>query len=302
MMVDAGWLESKCVVVTGGGRGIGEAIAREVAAHGAAVVVNDVDADPAERVSQDICDAGGRAVACVADVSTWDGAARPIATALETFGRLDGLVNNAGTFAMCLPQDQDPVEFKRLIDLNVLGVAYCGLHAIRHMVGVGGGSIVNVTSSSASGEPGRSAYGASKGAVNSITYGWASDLGGYGIRVNGLAPIGTTRLYELRLDFEKVVGADRDKVLAERYVDPSYNAGTVVYLLSDRSAHVSGQIVHVQRGNRIGLMSHPGLIDPLVRSESGCAEDVQKAFDIDFADRIQPLGLTMEDGRPVGTA
>src|SRR5690242_5468324 len=127
-------LTGETVLVTGAGRGIGAAIATLAAAEGANVVVNDRDVAPAHSVVE-----GGTAIAAVGDVSDWDSAGGVVGTAVEEFGRLDGLVNNAGTFSMALPQDQDPESLRHLLEVNVLGVAYPGLHAIRHMVARGTG-------------------------------------------------------------------------------------------------------------------------------------------------------------------
>ena len=274
-----GRLRDRVVLVTGAGRGIGAAIAVACAEEGARVAVNDRDAEPAAEVVARIESAGGTAVAAVGD------------TAVEELGGLDGVVNNAGTFSMALPQDQDPAELRRLLEVNVLGVAHVGIHALQHMVPRGRGSVVNVTSSSMAGLPAMSAYGATKGAVTSLTLGWALDLEGTGIRVNALSPLATTRLQELRLDYEGLSGADRDATRDARFVPPEFNAPMAVYLLSDRSAPMTGQVVQVGRGDQLGLLARTRLAGPTVTVRPGSVEDVERAFADTLAAQAQPHEL-----------
>lgn len=139
-------LQGKSVVITGSGRGLGAAYARFAASVGAAVVVNDIDPQPAEEVVAEIRAGGGEAVAAVADVSSWDGAAAVVHSCIETFGTIDGLVNNAGRFSMSRLDEMDPDDVAELMATNVLGTAFCGSQAAHHMVRRGAGSIVNVTS------------------------------------------------------------------------------------------------------------------------------------------------------------
>src|SRR5664279_3840093 len=136
-------LNDRCVIVTGAGRGLGRAYAVDLAVAGAAVVVNDVDAEAAEEVVRELQSTGGDAVGDFHSVSDWETSGEIIQTALSTFGRLDGLVNNAGIFYVTDPQDEDPLMAAEMVQINLLGTLYCGQHAIRHMAGHGGGSIVN---------------------------------------------------------------------------------------------------------------------------------------------------------------
>jgi NAD(P)-dependent dehydrogenase (short-subunit alcohol dehydrogenase family) len=146
-------LQGKAVVITGAGRGIGAACARGVAAQGASVIINDVDEEEARQVAAEIERAGGSASACVADVSDWKDAGRLIETCLDTFGRIDGLVNNAALFHMASVTAIDPGQARRLVDVNVLGVIHCTGHAVNHMVAQRSGSIVNVVSGAHMGMP-----------------------------------------------------------------------------------------------------------------------------------------------------
>jgi NAD(P)-dependent dehydrogenase (short-subunit alcohol dehydrogenase family) len=277
-----GALNGKAVVVTGAGRGLGAAYAALAAREGAAVVVNDVDVEQAREVVAGIEAAGGRAVVDASDIATWDGAGALVAHCVDAFGSIDGLVNNAGIFRLAGPADQDPDDFRAVIEVNLLGTAYCGLHAIRAMKR---GSIVNVTSGAHAGSADMGAYGASKGGVASLTYCWAVDLAGSGIRVNAVSPNAQTRMAEA---FEKHLG---DRAARQNIGKPAeQNAPAVVYLLSDLSAAVHGQVVRVD-GAELSLIRHPAVIGDGLRDPQWTVEAVAAAFDGDLAACIQPLGL-----------
>src|SRR5262245_9402269 len=141
-----GMLEGKAVVVTGAGRGIGAAYARAAAQAGASVVVNDIDAEPAEDVAAGIPHAGGRATVRVADVSDWGQAEALIGHCVDEFGAIDGLVNNAGLFDMSLPGEVPEPMLRDILDVNVIGVVACTVAAVTRMRPRGVGSIVNITS------------------------------------------------------------------------------------------------------------------------------------------------------------
>jgi NAD(P)-dependent dehydrogenase (short-subunit alcohol dehydrogenase family) len=177
-----------------------------------------------------------------------------------------------------------------MIEFNSLAVAYPGLHAIRRMAAQGSGSIVNVTSSSAGGLAAMAAYGASKGAVLSLTVGWALDLQASGVRVNGLSPLAMTRMHEARMDYEQISDDERPAVRAARHVDPEFNAPPAVFLLSDRSSQVTGQILQIERGSRLGILAHPHLIGPTVTVRQGSLADVEAAFRDTFDRQLQPFG------------
>jgi len=274
------YLRSKAIVVTGAGRGLGAAYARLAAAEGASVVVNDVDADLAASVAEEI---GGRAFA--ADIATWDGAGALIAHCVETFGAIDGLVNNAGIFRLADPVTQDPAEFRAVIEVNLLGTAYCGLHAIRAMLPRGTGSVVNVTSGSHAGSAAMGAYGASKGGVASLTYCWAADLAGTGVRVNAVSPNAHTRMAE---EYERYLG-DRARGQNLRK-PPEQNAPAVVYLLSDAAAKVHGQVVRID-GEELSLIGHPVVLGRGVRDPRWTVAAVAEAFDRELAGALQQVGL-----------
>jgi NAD(P)-dependent dehydrogenase (short-subunit alcohol dehydrogenase family) len=279
------YLPGKAVVVTGAGRGLGAAYARLAAAQGAAVVVNDIDVALASAVAESIVDGGGRAVPDGSDIATWDGAGAVVEACVREYGAIHGLVNNAAIFQLADPVAQDPEVFRRVIEINLLGTAYCGLHAIRAMLAQGTGSVVNVTSGAQAGAKAMGAYGASKGGVATLTYCWALDVAGTGVRVNAMSPNAHTRMSE---EFERYLGAAARSQNTNKA--PELNAPAVVYLLSDASAAVNGQVVRVD-ANELSLMTHPAVLRPALTSPQWTVESVAAAFADDLAGRQQAIGL-----------
>lgn len=282
-------LQGKAIVVTGAGSGIGEAYAKHIAAAGGRVIVNDIDVAMADRVASAIRSTGAQAEAVAADVSDWCEAGRLIDACEQTFGRIDGLVNNAGVFHMALPEEQDETALRRLLEVNVLGTAFCGTHAIRRMLAHGSGAIVNVTSGAQTGITRLSAYGASKGAVASLTYGWAVDLADKGIRVNAISPMGKSGM-SARV---QAYFATRDEpAWPELAIPAENNAPVVVYLLSDAAAQVNGQVVRID-GTQLSLMSHPAVMAPVHECEAWSVEGVRAVFDTSLAKQQAPLGVVV---------
>jgi NAD(P)-dependent dehydrogenase (short-subunit alcohol dehydrogenase family) len=276
-------LEGKAVVITGSGRGIGAACARGAASQGAALVINDVDPALAEATAEEIRASGGKAVACVADIADWTEAERPIRACVEAFGRIDGLVNNAGLAHVTRLADFEPRQARALIEVNVLGSLHCAAHAVKPMLAQGSGSIINVTSGAHMGLPGLGTYAASKGAVTSMVYCWALELAGTGVRINALSPVAAG------------TGMSADDPDGQK---PEANAAIVEFLLSDRAAGVNGQIVRIDR-REIHLYAHPALLLPPAINESWTGETVAEAFAIDFKDRLVPCGVMGIEGQAV---
>jgi NAD(P)-dependent dehydrogenase (short-subunit alcohol dehydrogenase family) len=280
-----GYLTGKAVAVTGAGRGLGAAYARLAAAEGASVLVNDVDRALAGQLVEEIRGAGGRAEADASDIATWSGAGRLVEHCVEAFGAIDGLVNNAGIFRMADPRDADPATFRAVIEVNLLGSAYCGLHAISAMLDKGSGSIVNVTSGSQAGSASMAAYGASKGGVASLTYCWALDLAGTGVRVNAVSPNANTRMAQ---EFERFLGEAAPGQNVHKTAES--NAPAVVYLLSDAAAGINGQVVRID-GDELSLMAHPAVVGTGLRDDNWTVDAVAAAFTGTLAAQAQPLGL-----------
>ncbi|WP_432993635.1 SDR family NAD(P)-dependent oxidoreductase [Dactylosporangium sp. CA-233914] len=281
----SGHLSGKAVVVTGAGRGLGAAYARLAAAEGASVIVNDVDPASAAAVVTEIRAAGGRAEAAAGSVATWAGAGAIIDACVAAFGAIDGLVNNAGIFRLANPVEQDPDEFRAVVEVNVLGSAYCGLHAIRAMLPRGTGSIVNVTSGSHAGSAAMGAYGASKGAVASLTYCWAADLAGSGVRVNAVSPNAHTAMADT---YEAYLGAAAQGQNVNK--SPAQNAPAVVYLLSDAAADLHGQVVRID-GDELSLIAHPTVQGHGALNPAWTVSAVAAAFAADAVGVLSEVGL-----------
>jgi NAD(P)-dependent dehydrogenase (short-subunit alcohol dehydrogenase family) len=298
-----GALAGKAVVITGAGRGLGAAFARHAAAAGAQVVVNDLDGAAAQAVADAIVAAGGSASACPANVASWDEAKALIDHCVERFGRIDGLVNNAGIAELGRPEEETEAKIRKHFEVNVYGTYFTSVHAVRHMLDQGSGSIVNVTSGAQSGMPIIAAYGASKGAVASLTYCWATDLKDSGVRVNAIAPQATTGMLDAFARYYASKGQQGGSManagLSYAETPPETNAPVVTYLLSDLSATVRGQVVRILGGKTLSLMTHPAAVHPVIDRDSWTVAEVAQAFDDQLAAQQQPLGVATLDVRVV---
>lgn len=266
----------KAVLVTGAGRGIGRATALHLATQGARVAVNDLDRALAESVVAEIETAGGAAIAVPGSVADWDASARMVEDAVARFGRLDGLVNNAGLHYQAMPWEEDPARVRALIEVNVLGSLYCAIHAVTAFRAHGVGAIVNIASAGALGAPQRAVYGASKGAILSYTVNLARDLAPHGIRVNALAPLAATRMTDPALAGEDGDHGARAGEFAAM-PDPGQIAPAIAWLLSDAAAGVTGRVVRFN-GRRLSLIDPPALSDAHVERDSWTADAIGAAM------------------------
>ncbi|WP_181771995.1 SDR family NAD(P)-dependent oxidoreductase [Amycolatopsis pittospori] len=269
-------LNGKAVVITGAGRGLGRAFAHHAASQGAAVVVNDIDADVAHVVAGEIRERGGRAVANGRSVADAEQAAGLIEQCVAEFGAIDGLVNNAGVNYRAEPWADDPARMREVVEVNVLGPLFCGTSAATVMREQGGGVIVNVGSGSMIGQRRAAAYSASKGAVASMTASWAADLAGHGIRVNAVAPVAWTRM-----------ARNDPSVVQTPEHTPERVAPLVTYLLSDLSAGITGQILRF-RGDILCVLRQTAIKDPVLERDSWTVEDIAAALDGDLRETLEP--------------
>lgn len=237
-------------VITGGGRGIGEGIARAFAESGAAVVVAARRTNEIEQVAADICGAGGRAIAITTDVTDDDAVDALARAAIDEFGSLTVWVNNAGGSPMRMPlKDLPREEWDRTIALNLTSVYVGSMTAARY---IEHGSIINISSGAGTGPvPGSAHYGAAKAATNSLTWTLSAELAP-NIRVNGVAPGAIPT--EVMLTAVGKTEDQLDQLLDEwniplgRLGTPQDIGAACVYLASDAASWMSGEILRVGGG------------------------------------------------------
>jgi NAD(P)-dependent dehydrogenase (short-subunit alcohol dehydrogenase family) len=281
-------LDGKAVIVTGAAQGLGRAFAVGAAQAGARVLVADIDASGAQETAALIAAAGGEASPFIGSVADWEAAAAMVATCQERFGSLDGLVNDAALFVTGPAEAETPERIRALVEVNVHGVLFSGVHALRAMRAQGrGGSIVNLTSAARAGRRQMSVYAATKGAVASVTYAWALEGAEFGVRVNALAPRALTNM--------TLMGTDSPP----DHAPPEHVAPLVTYLLSDQAHAVNGQIIHFD-GRGLAIAAAPGLAAAAVRPEPWSVADVGDVLAGELRAAAQPIGWTggAVSGRP----
>ncbi|MGE5525853.1 MAG: SDR family NAD(P)-dependent oxidoreductase [Rhodospirillaceae bacterium] len=254
----------KVVVVTGAGGGIGREIALAMAAEGAQVVVNDIGASlagdtqgaesPAQQVVREIKSAGGTAVANSDSVSSWDSAHRIVQCALDNFGRIDAVVNNAGNLRDRIFHKMSEEEWRAVIAVHLDGSFFVSRAAADHFRKQNGGAYVHMTSTSGLiGNFGQANYSAAKLGIAALSKSIALDLARYNVRSNCIAPFAWSRMTSSIPSNtpEEKVRVEKLKKMEARKVAPM-----AVYLASDAAAGVTAQIFAV-RANEIMLMSQP---------------------------------------------
>jgi NAD(P)-dependent dehydrogenase (short-subunit alcohol dehydrogenase family) len=252
-----GLLDGKVAIVTGGGRGVGRGEAVQLAAHGAKVVVNDLggshtgegaDKSPAEEVASLIRDRGGEAVANYDDVADLAGSKNLVEQAIETFGRLDVVVNNAGILRDKMLVSMAEEDFDAVIRVHLKGTFCVSKHAAEHWRAESKAgrqpraAIVNTVSSAGlQGNVGQTNYGAAKAGIAAMTIIHSLELAQYGVRANAVAPGGMTRMVGT------LPGSTETPKQPEEYdgferLNPGNSAPMVVWLASDSALHVTGQV------------------------------------------------------------
>lgn len=247
-------LAGKVAIVTGAGSGIGAATARAMAREGADVLLADINGEQATVVADEIAAAGGVAVATRTDVTVEDDVATMVATAIEAFGRLDVIHNNAGAAQEAVDSDvvNTPDSAWRLAyDVDLMGVVLGCRHAIPEMVKTGGGSVI-ITASAGPliGSNQLIAYAAAKGAVLSLTKYVATSHGRQGIRCNAIAPgLVLTPGAETVFPSQKLLDAISRHQCLDGFIRPEDIANLAVFLAGDESRYITGQTLVVDAGS-----------------------------------------------------
>lgn len=295
----SGFLDGKAVVVTGGGGGIGRAVALAAAAEGARVVVADIGvsldgSDPtsavAESVVGEVTAAGGEAVAVAESVTTLAGGTAIVEAALERWGRVDGVVAVAGILRERMLFNMSEDEWDAVVETHLKGhftVFRAAAAVMRKQEG--GGSLVAFTSGAFAGSVAQANYAAAKGGIVSLVRSAAAGLHRYGVTANAVAPVARTRM-----------SANVPMDLAEMG-DPEDVAPLVVYLLSDRARHVTGQ-VYTAVGPKIAVWNQPREVRAVYAEGRWTPEQIAARLDATVGQERMPLLDQLEEYRRAAAA
>jgi NAD(P)-dependent dehydrogenase (short-subunit alcohol dehydrogenase family) len=281
-----GALEGRVAIVTGAGRGLGREHALLFAAQGAKVVVNDLggsvegagSSSAADEVVAEIKSSGGEAIANTDDISDWNGGKRLIDAAIDTFGDLHVLVNNAGILRDRVLINMTEDEWDSVVKVHLKGHFVPTRHAAaywREQTKEGrevSASVINTSSTSGLlGNPGQSNYGAAKAGIAAFTVICAQELSRYGVRVNAIAPAARTRMTESTPGLADMVSAPKEDSAFDLW-DPA-NVSPVVAYLATESCPLSGKVFFVQ-GGRVTLMQPWTMSTGLERKERWTIEEL----------------------------
>ena len=265
-------MKDKVVVVTGSGRGIGREIALLMAKHGAKVVVNDTggsvsgDAEstgPADEVVAEIRARGGEAAASRDSVAEWDSAQRIVQTALDHFGRIDCVVNNAGILRDKIFHQMTPEDFDSVVRVHLNGSFYVSRAAAEHFRAQKSGAFVHMTSTSGIvGNFGQCNYAAAKMGILGLSKSIALDMQRYNVRSNCISPFAWSRMVGSIPDTPD----QKERLDKIKTMSPDKIAPFAVFLASDAASEVNGQILAVRR-NEVFLIGHPRPVRSVHRSD-----------------------------------
>jgi len=287
-------LKGKSVVITGAGRGIGREIALLMAKEGARVVVNDYggsatgaggEKTPADEVVNEIRKGGGEAVANYESVATMAGGQAIVKTAVDAFGRVDVVVNNAGILRDRMIFNMSEEEWDGVIAVHLKGTFNCTRHATRRMREQRRGRIISISSTSGVyGNSGQANYGAAKDGIAGLTRVVARDVGRYGITANAVCPGAMTRMTATVSQTARAVRAERglstgagERRFPLRNFGPENVAPWVVYLATDAARNINGQLFLVMAG-MVALLNYPAPVRTIAKDGRWTPEEIATIF------------------------
>lgn len=253
----SGICTGKVAIVTGAGGGLGAAHARTLAAHGAAVLVNDINTEAAQTVVDEIIASGGQAVVNESDITNYDSAGQAVAQAIETYGDIHCVVNNAGNNRDRMFASLSEADWDAVMAVHLKGHFCIASHAVqywRHQNKAGNavsGRLINTTSGAGlQGSIGQSNYAAAKAGIAALTLNQAAELGRYGITANALCPVARTGMTSAVPEMAERMAVPEDGSFD--HFAPENVSVLVAWLCSDNSAHVTGRIFEAE-GGRIAI-------------------------------------------------
>ena len=291
-------LDGKVAIVTGSGRGLGLAYAQALARQGAAVVVNDVDADTAASAVASIEREGGRAVAVTAPVGSTETAQELVRAAVDTFGRLDILVTNAGVLRDTVLWKMSDDDFDTVIDVHLRGTFTCVRAAASFMREnqIAGRIICIGSPTGQRGNFGQTNYAAAKAGIVGMVRTWALELKKAGITANAVIPVAATAMTATVPYFAAAVEADAAGEPMPAFYRHDLGFGTsddvsglIAYLASDAAANVTGQAIGIG-GDRIQLWSHPEPVVTAYRDGGWSADALDEQFGELLGAHLQSVG------------
>ena len=256
-------LEGKASIVTGGGRGIGLAIALRFAAEGSAVVVSGTSKDALEKAAAQIRNRGGRALSWIADVADEGQVIALVEATISEFGRIDILVNNAGIAGpTALVTDVQLEDWDRTLAVNLTGAFLCAKHVLPHMIQSSGGCIINITSvAGLKGYALRSPYCASKWGMIGLTRTLAEEAGRYDITCNAIAPgpvrgprieqVISSRAKQMNRSYEEVESDYVGPTALKRMAEESDIAAMALFLASEEGRNITGETLNISAGYKL---------------------------------------------------
>ncbi|WP_369386722.1 SDR family NAD(P)-dependent oxidoreductase [Streptomyces sp. CG1] len=292
-------LTGKAAVVTGSGRGLGLAYAHALAAHGASVVVNDIDAAVAEQAVKSLTEAGGTAVAEAVPVGTAEAADRLVQRAVEEFGRLDILVTNAGILRDKVLWKMTDDDFDAVLTTHLRGTFTCARSAAVRMRAQGeGGTLVLVGSPAGQrGNFGQTNYAAAKAGIAAMARTWSMELARADITVNAIVPVAATAMTETIPAFAPYIEALHDGEplppflrQGEGFGTPEDCAALVPFLASEAARGITGQCIGIG-GDKVALWSHPQEIRVAYADGGWTPQTLADAFPASVGAELQTVGI-----------